>query len=365
MGKFSFGHIFFLICAVGIASLKTYPEVFLRISGRDSWIANAIAFVIMVWYFDYIIKVYLKNGCRSLLEVFEVAFGKGFGKIFLGLFTFGVFLSLVESSAVESSVMHTNFFIESPIWYIALFVIIPGFYVVKNGGYSVMIVIMACIVISVINGINLAILTAHFKDYRRLLPILANGFDTNFFISVVKTIGMYSSVAIVFPWLSRLTSDKNSRKYAFMSNLFVVQMILISTIGLLATFNVDLANVFVYPKLTQTQLISFFGFVASGEFYVVFQIISSWFAKYIATFFSILLLIREFKLDSIITNGKIEIVLSGVIYVLCYLSAQKLINLFKLINIYVYICIGVFFILPLFAFALYDMKKKKENKNIL
>lgn len=365
MDKLSFKHIFFFICATAIASQKTYPELFMNISGRDSWITDIIASVIMLIYFDYIINIWVKNNCKSMVDVFDRAFGKIIGRFFLAAFIFIMFLSLLESVSVESSVIHTNLFIESPIWYIALFVVLPGLYVLKNGRYSVVVVLIVSMGISIFNGINLAMLTQHYKDYRRLFPVLKNGIDINFLISIVKTIGMYSSISIVIPVLSQLKNSKGLRKYAFLSNLFIAQMVVVSTIGVLATFNAERANTLVYSKLIETQLVSYFGFIASGEFYVIFQTISSWFSKYIATFFSILILICELKGGKKLSLHKYQIIMSAVVYGISCFIAKKLIVLFDFLNVYVYICFGVFFILPIVAFTLFNIRNmysiKTEN----
>ncbi|MCH3965933.1 MAG: endospore germination permease [Clostridium sp.] len=361
MDKLNFKHIFFLICAVSIASQKTYPEIFINLSGRDSWVADIAACVIMILYFDYIVNIWVKNKCKSIIDVFDGAFGKLLGRCLLAIFVLGMFLSLVESASVESSVMHTNMFIESPVWYIALFVVLPGLYIVKNGKQSVMIVIIISMVISVFNGINLSILTQQYKDYRRLFPIFQNGLNINFFTSIVKTVGMYSSISIVIPLLSQLKTDKKLRKYAFLSNLFIAQMVIVSTIGLLATFNSERASTLVYGKLIQTQLVTYFGFIASGEFYVIFQTIASWFAKYIASFFSIMVILKELRPGYKLPSLKIQIVLTLIVYIISYFSARKLLVLFKLLNIYIYICIVLFFILPIAAFTIFNFKNKVRN----
>lgn len=364
MGKFSFKHIFFIISALSIASLKTYPQIFMNMSGRDSWVAVIITCIIMLWYFDYLINICVKNNCYSVHEIFTAAFGNLFGNVFLIIFAVGVFLSLIESASVESNVIHTNFFIESPVWYILLFVVMPGFYTVKKGRYSVMAVIMICIVISIFNGINLAALTSKFKDYGRLFPLFEHGINANFFLSIVKSIGMYSSIVIALPYLSQLDIKKGVRKYSFLGNLFVAQMIIIAIVGVLATFNVERANTIVYPKLVQTQLISYFGFIASGEFYVIFQVISGWFSKYITTFFALILMLREVKFDKVINPNIFLIAFTGVIYVSSYMIAKNLFTLLRFLDIYVYSCVVALFLLPLVTFTVFNMRSgKKVNSN--
>lgn len=360
MDKFSFKHIFFLICSVAIASFKTYPEIFINVSGRDSWICTIIASLIAIAYFDYIINICVKNNCYSIVKIFTTAFGNIFGKVFLWIFIFGLTLSLFECASIESDVIHTNLFLESPTWYILLFIVIPALYVVKNGRYSLMIVIMICIIISIFNGINLSILTEHFKDYRMLFPVFKYGVNSDFLICIIKIIGLYSSISIVLPYLSQLKSSKSIRKYALFSNLFVVQMIIVATIGVIATFNVRRLNDLVYPKIVECQLISYFGFIANGEFYVIFQVISSWFAKYITSLFAILLLMKELKLKKLFKSKVFLIVISFIVYISSYLISKNLITLFKFLNIYIYLCIVIYFIIPILAFTIFNIRNKKN-----
>ncbi|HBC97823.1 MAG TPA: hypothetical protein DC034_13645 [Clostridium sp.] len=361
MGKFNFKHIFFIVSALSISSLKTYPQIFMNMSGRDSWVAIIITCVIMLVYFDYLINICLKNNCYSLHEIFTTSFGNLFGSVLLILFSIAIFLSLLESASVEANVVHTNFFIESPVWYILLFIVIPGFYTVKRGRYSVMAVIMVCIAISVFNGINLALLTSRFKNYCRMFPIFEHGINANFFLSILKSIGMYSSIVIALPYLSQLEVKKGLRIYSFMGNLFVAQMIIVAIIGILATFNVERANTIVYPKLVQTQLISYFGFIASGEFYVIFQVISGWFSKYITSFFALVLILREFKIDKTINSNIFLIVFTAAIYIISYFISRNLFSLFKFLNVYVYLCVILLFLLPLVTFTVFNIKSERRQ----
>lgn len=366
MDKFSFKHIFFVICSVTIVSLKTYPQVFMNISGRNSWICVIISGIIMILYFDYLIKTAVKNDCYNLKDIFTTALGNFWGRLFLALFAMGLFLSLIESVAVHSNVVHTNLFIESPTWYILLFIVLPGLYIVKNGKKSIMAVIMVCIIISIINGINLAILTERFKQYKRLFPVFEEGLNYSFILGIIKSLGLYSSVAISLPYISQVQKTKNIRRATFIGNVFVAQMIVIAIIGLMATFNVERANTLVYPKLIQTQLISYFGFIASGEFYVIFQVISGWFAKYIATFFSLMLVLKELNIDKLFNMEFLPYSLSLVVYMLAYAVSNNLLGLFKFLNYHLYICLIVFFIMPLFIFTIYGIRVKinrKKGKN--
>jgi hypothetical protein len=75
-------------------------------------------------------------------------------------------------------------------------------------------------------------------------------------------------------------------------------MEIISMTGVITTFGPDRAMNIWYPKLIQTQLVSYFGFLESGEFFVMLQIVGGWFIKYILTFYGLIALLKEFNLIS-------------------------------------------------------------------
>ena len=143
---------------------------------------------------------------------------------------------MVECASVESSVIHVNIFIDSPQWYILFFIVLPGLYVIKKGKNAVMVVIIVCMVISIINGINLYVLTFPFKKYNRLLPIFVKGANLDFFLAITKSLGLFSSSIISLVYLSEVKNTKKLRRCALVSIIFIVQMIIVSTNGILTTF---------------------------------------------------------------------------------------------------------------------------------
>lgn len=361
MDKFNFKHFFFIICSVTIAALKTYPQIFMRIAGRNSWVCIIIASLIFILCADFIIKIYINNDCENLHDIFTLALGKFFGKLFLALFAFVLFLSLVESAALETSVVHYNLFIESPNWYILLFIILPGLYTVVKGKNAVMAALMICIFISIINGINLYILTYPFKKYKWLFPIFESGINFEFFIAILKALGLYASISIALPYLSLINKTKKLRSLTFATNAFIAQMIIVTVTGILSTFSVQRANTILFPKITQTQLISYFGFIASGEFYVIYQVISSWFAKYTAALFALLIVLKELNIGKFCNVKYLPYTISVVAYMTAYSLSSSLLKLFKFLNYYDYICIGGYLVMPIMVFALYSIKSKNKS----
>lgn len=361
MDKFNSKHLFFIICAVTISSLKTYPEIFINISGRDSWVCIIITALIMLIYFDYLIKIYLNNNYESLQDIFTIALGNFLGKVFLALFAIMLFLTLIESAAIEASVVHINLFIESPSWFILLFIVIPGVYVVVKGKNALMLVLMLSMTVSIFNGINLYILTERYKDYKLLFPIFEKGINFNFFIGIVKSMGLYSSIVISLPYLYLIKKNKVLRKIAFISNLFLAQMIFVAIVGVITTFTVQRANVLVYPTIIQTQLITYYGIIAIGEFYVVFQVLSSWFAKYVTTFFALLIVLKQLNINKIFNLKYLPYCISGLVYLMACSLDNNLLALFEFLNYYDYISIVGFLIIPFIVFTIYGLKHKNKT----
>jgi len=358
MDKLSFKHFFFIMSASALVSLKTYPGIFMRDAGKDSWVAVIVSALIIIICFDYIIRIWTNRNCSSLKTVFELGFGKFFGKVFLIIFALTLFLTMVECASVETSVIHVNLFIESPQWYILFFILLPGLYTIKKGKNSVIVVIVFCMVVSIINGINLFFLTLPFKKYNRLLPIFVRGINYNFFIAIAKSLGLFSTSIISLSYLSQVNNSKKLRRCVLISLIFITQMIIVSTNGILSTFSVERANLIIYPKLIQTQLISYFGFIASGEFYVIFQVLAGWFAKYVVTFFALINILKELKIEKLFNMNIIPYCITGLVYGLSFMASYNLIGLFELLNIYSYVCLINFLLIPIVVFTVFAIRTR-------
>lgn len=358
MDKLSFKHFFFIMCASAIVSLKTYPGIFMRDSGRDSWVAVIISGIIISISFDYIIRIWINRKCSSIKEVFDLGLGRFLGQMFLIIFASTLLLTMVECASVEASVIHVNLFIESPQWYILFFILLPGLYTVKKGKSSVVVVIIFCMVVSILNGINLYFLTYPFKKYYRLFPIFEQGINYNFLISIAKSLGLFSSLIISLVYLSQVNNTKKLRICSLIGLVFIVQMNTASTTGILSTFTVERANSIIYPKLIQTQLISYFGFIASGEFYVIFQVLAGWFAKYVLTFFALISVLKELKIEKLVNLNVVNYCITALVYVFSLWASRDLIRLFELLNAYSYLCLVNFLIIPIVIFTVFAIRTR-------
>jgi spore germination protein (amino acid permease) len=352
MDKLNSRHIIFLICGTSIVSLKTYPTVFTKTGGRDSWIGIIISSILIILYFLYIIRVCKKTNTYSFYKVFQGAFGKILGTIFMTLFMLTLFITLVESSAVEANSMHTNMLLRTPQWFFLIFFIIPAIYTVKKGKVAIMSVTIVGIILIMLAGINLAMLTAKYKKIQYLFPIFENGITLGFIDSILKTLALYGSIAIVLPYLSEIKDTKKLTRDSLIGLLIVIQMEIISLTGMIMTFGINRANLISYPKLIQTQRVSLFDFLEMGELFVMLQIVGGWFIKYVLTFFAFTKLLKDLNIN----NKYIHYIISTFVFLFAFAAANNLFTLFRLLNYYTYIALVGFIIIPLTAFIMYDIK---------
>lgn len=354
MDKFNSTHIIFLILGTAVVSLKTYPTVFMKTGGKDSWVAIIISSILIIFYFLYIIKVCRRTNTYNFYAIYTGALGKILGKLFIYLYIFMLFLTLVESAAVEANSMHTNMLLNTPQWFFLIFFVLPAIYTLKKGKVAVISVTCIGIVLIMLAGINLAMLTARYKKVEYLLPVFKNGITTGFLLSIIQTLGLYGSVAIVLPYLSEIKDRKKIFRDSFIGLLILIQMEIISTTGVIMTFDINRANLISYPKLIQTQRVSLLDFLDAGELFVMLQIVGGWFIKYIVTFLSLLIILKQINYK----NRYLHYIISTFVFLFAFAASKNLFNLFELLNYYTYISFIGFIIMPLLIFLIYDLKNR-------
>ncbi len=352
MDKFNSRHIIFLICGTAIVSLKTYPAVFTKTGGRDSWIGIIISSVLIALYFLYIIRVCKKTNTYSLYKIFCGVFGKIVGTIFIILYMLTLFITLVESSAVEANSMHTNMLLQTPQWFFILFFIIPAIYTLKKGKVAIMSVTIIGIILIMLAGINLAALTAKYKKIQYLFPVFKDGITPGFIDSILKTLGLYGSISIVLPYLSEIKDTKKLVRDSLIGLLIVIQMEIVSLTGVIMTFGINRANLISYPKLIQTQRVSLFDFLEMGELFVMLQIVGGWFIKYVLTFFALTKLLKDININ----NKYIHYVISIFVFLFAFAASNNLFTLFRFLSYYTYVSLVGFIIIPFTTFIMYDIK---------
>lgn len=359
MNKITSKQLIFIIMALTIVSLKTYPSIYLHDGGRDTWIIMIIASGIILAYFIFALKVFKKTNCYDLYYIYCNSFGRILGNILYMFFIMSLILTLIECAGVESSSMHTNLLLETPIWYLLIFLVFPAIYCVKKGLRSIVSITIIGMILMTLAGINLGILTFSYKHFNYLLPILQNGITSNLFISLVKILGLYAHITITFPYINQIGEKSKLFKHGLLGFLFVIQMQIVSVMGILSTFQPDRATRLIYPKLLQTQLISYWRFIESGEFFVMLQTIGGWYIKYILVLNLVLIDFNNLHLK----NKYLSYILSILIFIATNYIADNLFNFLRFLNLYSYISLVNFLIIPFIAIMIFNIKNKKYIKS--
>ncbi|AOY78143.1 GerAB/ArcD/ProY family transporter [Clostridium formicaceticum] len=353
MDKFNAKHFAFLILAVTVVSQKTYPKVFILNGGYDSWVAVIISSVIILLYLIFFLKVCEKNNNYDFIAIYRTAAGQKLGKLLLCLFAMTLFLTLVESAAVEANSMHTNMLLETPVWFFILFFVIPAAY--SAGRDLVSIVTITLIGITLINlaGMNLGMLTAPYKDTKLLFPIFADGITKGFILSILQILGLYGSLTIVFPYLTEIKDKRKLFLYSILGMVFVIQMLIVSITGAFMTFEITRLKSIPYPKLLQTQMVSHFRFIEAGELYVMLQIVGGWYIRYVVTFYTLMKILSALNLRHKYTI----VIISFATGIAAWFVGNNLFVLFRFLSYYTYISLVNFFLIPFILFAIYAYKK--------
>ncbi|MDF2504493.1 endospore germination permease [Clostridium sp.] len=359
MDKFNGTHLIFILCGIAIVSMKTYPTVYTQLGGRDSWIAVICSGVILFLFAYMIIGISKKNNKYNMCDIYHIAVGKILGNILIGCFILTLFFTLIECTSIEANSMHVNMLSNTPPWFFTIFFAIPALYTFSKGKNSIVIVTVIGITLVTISGTNLAILTSKYKNYNFLLPIMEHGITKNFIISIIKSLALFSFFSVILPFLTELKDKRTVKKYITIALIFIVQMEVISTVGIIATFGTSRANTIYYPKLIQTQLVNYWGFLESGELYVLLQVIAGWYIKYVLTLFSMKLILKKLN----IKNKVYTYLVTVLVIIAAIFFSRDSILLFKAVNIFLYISLANFIIIPTIVYIIFNFRNKKNLKS--
>ena len=360
MDRFNPYHLMFLMWSVSIISLKTYPRVFLVDGWRDSWIAVIVSSILIIIIGLYFMKIWKSSEEKNIVKIYRIAFGETLGNVFIGLFILTSFLILIESAGIEADAMHNHMSIETPKWYYGVFFVLPAMYVVNKKISAIITISIVGIILISIAGINLGALTTADKKVELLFPIFENGITKGFLICILETLGLYGHLSIVFPYLSYIQDKRNKMTIAVVSALiYLIQMEIVASMGILMTFTPERAITMNYPKLLQTQLVSFYQFFDFGELYVMLQTVGGWILKYCITFYGILLILKTYGITQKQRKYVIYI-LSALVFVCTHFAVRDSLLFFRLLNALQYITLVNFVMIPLIAFSLLQIKIKLQ-----
>ena len=173
-------------------------------------------------------------------------------------------------------------------------------------------------------------------------------------------LGLYGSISISLPYLAKIKDTKKIIKHTLIGLIIVCQMEIVAITGIIATFGIDFAKAMVYPKLLQTQQVSYLRFLEFGELYVMLQIVGGWLLKYVAAFYALLLLSKEFNLKQK-HLVYITYIVSIMVLIASYFIASDLYFLFAFFNIYSYVCFVNFVVTPFIIFTIFAVKMNQEK----
>jgi spore germination protein (amino acid permease) len=355
---FNAKHLMYLISALTIVSVKTYPGLFIRPAGRDTWLAVALATLLITAYAAYLIWICGTKNCYSLSRIYRVALGEIFGNVMLAVFVLSAALNLVECAAVEPSAMHTHFLMHTPQMGFALLMLLVGWFVATRSCQAVVIVAVIGIAGVALSGMNLYYFVAKYKNYDYLFPVMENGFTKEFALTVVKLLGAYGSVVMVLPYISRVADKEKLLKYTVLGMLFVAQNQIVCMMGSIATFSLPWLKSMVYPKLLQTQLVSHFDFMEAGELFVMYQVVGGWVLKYILCLYAARVVAGSFGVKKRYLCG----VMSVFVFFAAQYFAQNLFQLFDVLNYYLYLSLIGQIIVPLLVFTVFLFRCKDKAR---
>lgn len=360
MEKLTSKHLSLFIFVVSVVSLRTYPSLFARQGGRDTWIFTIVASILFLMYVLYLINVCEKTDTFDFNKIVITSLGKVLGNLYLGIFVLMLLLTAMKSAAVESNAVHVSLFIETPIWFAMLFFVIAAAYAATKDFDTLIIITIISTTLVFLSGIILSLLLIKTKHINYLLPMLKDVWDVKYIYSTVEQLGAYSTFAIVLPLLAYVDNKYKLKKHMLISVIIVIIIGISTMIGGISTFGFMRFQNILYPRLIQSQQMPYRGFIENGQMFAIFNLVNTWFLKYLISVYCALLVFKD-KLRSL--NKLLVIsILSAVIYVGAYFAAKNTFILFRLLRIYSYISLTVFLIIPLIIFTIYRLKAS-QNKN--
>lgn len=360
MNKLSTKHFIFFILGVSLIALRSYSSIFIRLGGRDTALIATFASIAFILFVMYLLKICAKTNTYNLTDIFYASSNKFIGNIFLFIFIFGLFLISVESSSVEASSIHTNFFLATPTWYCLLFFIVPAAFVLTKKLNTILIIVIVTVTLTLLGDVLLLVLISGYLNFNFVLPILKDGITANVLSSFILILGSLSSVAIVLPYLKYVNKKDGLIKDSTLATILASLLIISSILSYITFFGPERAGNIFYPEFVQSQRIQIANFFEFGELFYIFRSVCMWFVKYILSSYAIIILLNDkFK------NIKVFVIIYSVIIFLSswYLTKNQFIlfDVLKYLQPILLISLGI---IPLISFTLYYLRKKSKIQKI-
>lgn len=357
MNKLSSKHYLFFICVVSFIGLRSYSSIFISMGGADTWIAGIIAGIIYLAYLYFIIYVCKKTNTFDIKIIFKGAYPKKIGNIFIFIFALTLFLTSIESTAAQSDSIHSNIFIETPIWYSLLFFIIPAAYLITRRLETLLIVITVTIVLVFSTMFIVELFTFSYQHYTYLLPIMGLGINKEFILCILLILGSFCSTAVTFPFLKYVEKKEKLSKFTLIAGLIIVFISVASVTSAVTTFGPLRASNIYYPEFLRTQRIELQGFIEFGDLLFISKTTCLWFLKYVLCAVAILYLYK----DKFSNKRVYAIVYSIIAYICAFFITKNHYIFFDFLKYYQLIALVLLGVMPFITFCIYYYR---WNKNL-
>ena len=358
MSKLSAKHFILFIFGVTFISFKTYSSLFIAEGGRDTWIYTIIAYIVFLLFAIYLIYVMDSRKTYDLTQIFTLGLSKILGNILLFIFSIGLFLAALEAATVEANAVKTNFFIETPVWYILIFFLLPSFFIIGKKFITLLIFVILTSGSLIVNFIALSLITEKYKHMEYIMPVFSNGIGIELLETSLLILGSLSAFVIALPFLKYLDKNNKLRKHSFIALAIMGFICVYSIIGVLSTFGPLRASNIFYPEYVQSQLVQIGGFLEFGEFFFAFQTVIGMSIKYLIATCGIYIIYEKH-----IKNRRAFITVYSIIIFIfaCFLSRNNYI-LFNILKYYQYVNLVTFVLVPLIAFLFFQINVHKISK---
>ncbi|MCR6513697.1 endospore germination permease [Clostridium sp. LY3-2] len=357
MNKITTKHLMIIIFAISTISIRTYSSLFINLGGRDTWIAVLLAGVIISLCLFFVLYVSKKTDSFNFKEVLDKTYPKFLSKLLCFLFAIGLFITCIETAAVETSSIHTNIFLETPYWYCLIFFIVPAGYAITKSFRSILSITVLIVIAVFINNILLAIFLYEYVKIDYIMPILGQTVLSDFLITLLFSLGGLSCIFIFLPYLKLLKNDRKILKYSIVTSVLIILISSSSVLSVISTFGPNRASNIFYPEFIQSQRVQLYGFIEFGNLMFLFRTVCNWFIKYLLCATAIIYLYK----DKINSKKTFSILFSISVFAISYLVGSKQYRLFYILDFYQLISLVTLLVVPLLTYSIYYFKETRKK----
>ena len=232
------------------------PKIIIEDQGTGS-IINVIYVSLLALFAVYILNIlYKKFKGMDILDISNFLFGKKFrfivGIIFI---VHAIFVSsLLLRNTAEN--LKTTYFQNTPTPYIAFFMLVGVSYLSKFSLKTIIKCNLIIVPLIAVSFITLFALSSENFVWERVFPILGNGIE-NIFLSGSANIFCFGSIFFLLLIMPYLKDYNQFKKLSYTSIILSSFFILITILGILLIFPLNVASTSNIPLYMQTRTLTF------------------------------------------------------------------------------------------------------------